>query len=95
MRYRLIPAPGCPQALCDRLNDALTTPSARRVYHAARSAYRLLKEHTLASFQADLQETLRLPMGELDGILERAAMTFQEAMLLPVRFDLRARPAAA
>ncbi len=38
-----------------------------------------------------LQETLRLPMGELDGILERASMAFQEAMLLPVRFDLRAR----
>ncbi len=95
MRYRLIPAPGCPQALCDQLNDALATPSARRVYHAARSAYRLHTDHTLASFQAHLQETLRLPMGELDGILERAAMTFQEAMLLPVRFDLRARPAAA
>jgi len=30
-------------------------------------------------------------MGELDGILERAAMTFQEAMLLPIRLDLRAR----
>ncbi|HAO73430.1 MAG: hypothetical protein CMK95_06310 [Pseudomonas sp.] len=91
MRYRLIPGPGCPQVLCDQLNDALGTPSARRVYHAARSAYRPHTDHTLASFQAHFQETLRLPLGELDGILDRAAMTFQEAMLLPIRFDLRAR----
>ena len=92
MRYRLIPSPGCPQALCDRLNAALNTPSARRVYHAARSAYRPRTDHTLRSLQAYLQETLRLPMGELDGILERADMTFKKAMLLPVRFDLTARP---
>jgi len=95
MHYRLIPGPGCPQDLCDQINDALATPSSPRVYHAALSAYRLHTEHTLASsFQAHFQKTLRLSMGELDGIVDRAAMTFQEAMLLPVRFDFTARPAA-
>lgn len=94
MRYRLIPGQGCPQVFCDQLNDALATPSSRHVSHAALSAYRLHTEHTLASFQAHFQETLRLPMGELDCILDRAAMTFQEDMQLPVRFDFTARPAA-
>ena len=35
MRYRLIPGQGCHQALLDSLNDALETPSAHRVFHAA------------------------------------------------------------
>ena len=95
MRYRLIPAPGCPQALCDQLNAALTTPSARRAYHAARTSYRHNAGHSLESFKAHVQANARVSMAELDSILECSAMTLEEAMLLPVRFDLSARPASA
>jgi hypothetical protein len=95
MRYRLIPAPGCPQALCDQLNDALTSPSARRAYHAARTSYRHNAGQSLESFKSHVQASARVSMDELNGILERAAMTLEEAMLLPVQFDLSARPAVA
>lgn len=92
MRYRLIPSPGCPQAFCDRLNAALSMPKARRVYHEARSLYKPYRGHSLDSFQAYLKQSSWVPFGELADILERAAMPFHEAMLLPIRFDLTARP---
>lgn len=88
MRYRLIPGQGCPQALVDSLNAALATPSARRVFHAARSAYRPNKDYSQAPFLAYLKESTRLPVEELEVILDRAAIGFHEAMLLPARFDM-------
>lgn len=80
MRYQLIPGPGCPQTLCDRLNYALATPSARRAYHTARCTYRPRDNGPVA-----------LPSGVLAEALEGANMSFREAMLLPVRFDMTAR----
>lgn len=82
MRYRLIPGPGCPQALCDQLNAALSTPSARRAYHTARCTYRPRDNGPDA-----------LPFGVLAEALEGASLSLREAMLLPVRFDMTARPA--
>lgn len=91
MRYRLIPGHGSPQAPVDSLNAALETPSNRRVFHSARSAYRPQKDYSLTPFLAYLRESTRLPVEELEGILERAVMDFHEAMLLPVRFDMTYR----
>lgn len=81
MRYRLIPGPGCPQDLCDRLNMALNTSTVRRAFHTARSAYRLRSEKPDVSPCAELTEAIR-----------GSGFSFREAMLLPVRFDLTARP---
>lgn len=91
MRYRLVPGPGCPSDLCERLNAALSTPCARRVFHAAKSAYRAGKDHFQARFSAYLTDTRKLPAGELEAILERASLDFHQAMLLPVMFDMTAR----
>lgn len=92
MRYKLIPGPGgCPQNLVDNLNAALDTPSARRVFHAAKSAYRPHKDYSKRSFLAYLKKSTRLPVEELEVILERASLGFHEAMLLPVLFDMTYR----
>lgn len=81
MRYRLIPGSGCPQDLCDRLNAALTTPSVRRAFHTARSTYK--PRHVGPDVS---------PCAELADALSGSGLSFREAMLLPVRFDLTARP---
>ncbi len=91
MRYRLVPGPGCPSDLCERLNAALSTPCARRVFHAAKSAYRAGKDHFQERFLAYLTDRQKLPAGELEAILERASLDFHQAMLLPVMFDMTAR----
>ena len=91
MRYRLVPGPGCPSELCEQLNAALSTP-ARRVFHIAKSAYRARKDHSQERFLAYLAHNRKLPVGELEAILERAALGFHQAMLLPVRFDMTAKP---
>jgi len=91
MRYTLIPGPGCPVALLDALNAALQSQSNRRVFHAARSAHRPNKDYALAPFLVYLKESTRLPVEELEGILERASLGFHEAMLLPVLFDTTKR----
>ena len=97
MRYQLIPGPGCPPALCDQLNAALSTPSARRVYHAAKSAFRHHREHSDDAFLAYLTRSTNLPVSELPGVLRTARLSLLEAMLLPVLFDMTARwePAAS
>ena len=91
MRYRLIPGPGCPLDLCEQLNAALTPPGARRVFHAAKSAYRAGRDHFQERFLAYLTDKRKLPAGELEAILERASLDFPQAMLLPVQFDMTAR----
>ncbi len=92
MRYRLVPGPGCPSELCEQLNAALSTPSARRAFHTAKSAYRAGKDHSQERFLAYLAHNRKLPAGELEAILERSALGFHQAMLLPVLFDMTARP---
>lgn len=91
MRYRLIADKRCPQALCDRLNDALDTSQARRLYHAAKSTYRFNRDHSETAFRAFLKKSTCLPVENLDDILERSGLGFHEAMLLPVYFDMTGR----
>lgn len=81
MRYRLIPASGCPQVLCNQLNAALSTSALRRLFHSARTAVRSYRAAESVPVHDDLAEALR-----------RCGMSFPEAMLLPIRFDMTARP---
>lgn len=79
-------------ALLDALNAALDTPSARRVYHTARCAYRSHHSGSLDDFLVYLKDSTRMSMDkELRGILERSSMGLREAMMLPIRFDMTYR----
>lgn len=81
MRYRLTPGTGCPSDLCDQLNAALSTSALRRLFHSARTAVRSYRAAESVTVHDDLAEVLR-----------HCGMGFPEAMLLPVRFDMTARP---
>jgi len=81
MRYRLIPGQGCPSHLCDQLNATLSTSTLRRLFHSARMSVRSYRAAESAPVDDGLAEALR-----------RCGMSFPEAMLLPVLFDMTARP---